>query len=254
MRFVHVTATALLAVVPAIAAEGIPEWPRVLDRVLKRAQAEAATGRAEPAAQTPSSEGKPPLHPAVNQFVRYFQGAGAGTWRASLRRLEPMRPMIEGIFDEEGVPRDLLWLGLVESGYRPSARSPKNAAGVWQFIPDTARRFGLSVGREDERLDTVKATRAAAKYLRFLYQTFGDWHLALAAYNAGEGRVEAAIARGGTRDFWTLSSVGHLPRETVAYVPAVLAARWLGSGETLATVAAPPSRAAVVQAPFSLSP
>ncbi|MBI3697627.1 MAG: lytic transglycosylase domain-containing protein [Acidobacteria bacterium] len=144
--------------------------------------------------------------------------------------------MIERIFAEEGVPLDVLWVGLVESGYNPLARSPKNAAGIWQLIPETAARYGLSVNGRDDRSDPAQATRAAARHLRFLHQTFGDWLLALAAYNAGEQRVAAAIERAGARDFWQLARLGLLPRETQDYVPAVLAARLLG--EQLASAGA----------------
>lgn len=140
--------------------------------------------------------------------------------------------MIEQIFQQEGVPRELLWVGLVESGYVPDARSPKNAVGMWQFIPETAETFGLRVRGNDERTDPVKSTRAAARYLSFLYARFGDWPLALAAYNAGEQRVHNAIAKARTADFWQLAASGLLPRETRAYVPAVLAAQHLGGGAT----------------------
>jgi membrane-bound lytic murein transglycosylase D len=99
---------------------------------------------------------------------------------------------------------------------------------VWLFIPETAVRFGLSLGRSDERLDPVKSARAAARYLKFLYGLFADWKLALAAYNAGEQRVLDAIRRSGSRDFWRLSTMRLLPEETREYVPAVLAAQQLG--------------------------
>ncbi len=246
---------------PAQAVEGIPEWSRVLDGVLKRAEVDAV--RAQQALESPAERPVTPvpLHPTVTEFIRYYRTNGAKTWLNAVRRLDQIRPMVEQVFKDEGVPEELLWLGLVESGYRPAAHSPKNALGVWQFIPETARRFGLVVdGRQDERSNTEKATRAAARYLRLLYDTFGDWRLALAAYNAGEGRVQSAIDRSGTRDFWTLAEEGYLPKETRAYVPAVLAAQMLGAGNVATeslqvTDARRPARTAqVLEAPFSLSP
>jgi hypothetical protein len=237
---------ALLAA-PLRAVEGIPEWSRVLDGVLRRAEAEQVRAHVE---QSPPAAD--PLHPAVLGFIRYYETAGAAAWSQSIRRLQEIRPTVEQVFREEGVPEELLWLGRVESGYRPSARSPKNAAGVWQFIPETAGRFGLVVSRrQDERFETSKATRAAARYLRFLYQTFGDWNLSLAAYNAGEARVQSAIDRTGSRDFWTLAAL--LPRETQAYVPAVLAAQIVGTAKTAAAAPAQTAHQSV-QAPFSLTP
>ena len=140
--------------------------------------------------------------------------------------------MVEGVFAVEGLPPDLLWLGLIESGYDHTARSPKNAVGIWQFIPETGRAFGLRVGEIDERTDALKSTRAAARYLKFLYARFGDWPLAFAAYNAGEGRVQSAIDRAQTRDFWRLVELQLLPRETQDYGPAVLAAEFLGEGHS----------------------
>ncbi len=244
------------AALPVRAAEGIPGWQQVLDTMLKQAEAEAAHGGRQRAleAEQPARA----VHPAVGQFIRYFRTGGAAAWSGSIRRLNRIRPMIEKVFTEEGVPEELIWLGLVESGYRPTARSPRNAAGVWQFIPETARRFGLAVdGRRDERADTGKATRAAARYLRFLYSVFGDWNLVLAAYNAGENRVQSAIERGGTRDFWILAERGYLPRETRAYVPAVLAAQVLGAGlepPRTAHTRAAATTGQVLEASFSLSP
>jgi hypothetical protein len=129
----------------------------------------------------------------------------------------------ENIFADEGVPLGLLAVAGVESNFNPSALSPKGARGVWQFMPRTARRYGLRVDAvRDDRLDTKKSTRAAARYLRDLYAQFKDWPLAVAAYNAGEELVQRAIDRNGRTDFWTLSDKKQLPSETRAYVPAVL--------------------------------
>jgi membrane-bound lytic murein transglycosylase D len=130
--------------------------------------------------------------------------------------------MIEPILHEERVPTELAAIVLVESGGQPNALSPKGARGVWQFMPDTARRYGLVVSRDrDERLDIQRSTRAAARYLRDLHEQFGDWQLAFAAYNAGGDRVQRAIERNRTSDFAQLSSGQSLPLETRRYVPAV---------------------------------
>lgn len=126
-------------------------------------------------------------------------------------------------FEAEGVPTELLSVGWVESRFSPQALSPKGALGVWQLMPATARRYGLEVGpSRDERVDVARSTRVAARYLADLNRQFDDWLLALAAYNAGPQRVEAAIARAGSRNFWQLRP--WLPTETREYVPAVLAA------------------------------
>jgi hypothetical protein len=127
------------------------------------------------------------------------------------------------IFREFGVPVALLKVAQVESNWKPFALSRKGAFGLWQLMPATARRYGLRVDvASDDRADTDKATRAAARYLRDLHEQFGDWALALAAYNAGEDAVARAVERGASRDFWSLSQRKLLPAETRAYVPAVL--------------------------------
>lgn len=140
--------------------------------------------------------------------------------RVATRRVQQLRPTIEPILRQEGVPSELSAIVLVESGGQITALSPKGARGVWQFMPDTARRYGLAVTAErDERIELVKSTHAAARYLRDLHQQFGDWQLAFAAYNAGEHAVERAAARTGQRNFSTIQRA--LPQETRSYVPAV---------------------------------
>jgi soluble lytic murein transglycosylase-like protein len=145
--------------------------------------------------------------------------------RLVLARYLAHRESLARILVEEQLPVEALSVALVESGFNPRALSPKGARGIWQLMPATARRYGLTVeAANDHRTDPEHATRAAARYLRDLYTMFGDWELALAAYNAGEGRVARAISRAGVRDFDELARRGLLPLETRNYVPAVLAA------------------------------
>jgi hypothetical protein len=141
------------------------------------------------------------------------------------RRRQYFDRMIKEVFTDEGVPHDLINVALVESCFRVKAQSPAGARGMWQFMQGTARQYGLTVGsREDQRKDPVLATIAATRLLRDLYQQFGDWKLALAAYNAGPGRVRSAMSAGGTSDFWSISRQKLLPRETREYVAKVYAA------------------------------
>jgi hypothetical protein len=140
-------------------------------------------------------------------------------------RLDLLRPVVEPILRSHGVPVDMVAVILVESGGRADALSLKGARGLWQLMPDTARRYGLRVNDvQDDRVDLFRATDAAARYLHDLYAQFGDWKLALAAYNAGEANVASAILRAHTQDFDQLASRWMLPLETRNYVPRVLAA------------------------------
>lgn len=128
------------------------------------------------------------------------------------------------VFEGQGVPAELLSVAAVESGFNPQAHSPAGARGMWQFMKSTARIYGLKVGlTKDERLDPDLSSVAAAKHLRDLFNSFNDWHLALAAYNAGSGAVNRVVSAKGERDFWGLSRQGALPRETRNFVPRVIA-------------------------------
>lgn len=160
-----------------------------------------------------------------------------------LRRIDPLRPIVQSILAREGVPNQLAAVIRVESAGNPMALSPKGARGIWQLMPDTARRYGLRVdGQLDERLDIEKATTGAARYLRDLYVQFGSWPLALAAYNTGEVNLQRAIDRARSRDFSTLSVFGYLPLETRNYVPAVFTA--MGSQFPSAAISTPNARPA----------
>lgn len=162
----------------------------------------------------------------VRQFINYFtRGRGRATMAAGLQRSVRFREMAQRIFKQEGVPTDLVWLAQVESGWNPYAYSWAAAKGMWQFIPSTGARFGLAQNYwVDERSDPEKSTLSAARYLKWLSNRYkGDWQLALAAYNTGEGNVDSAIARSGSRDFWRLHQGGYIAKETRNYVPAILA-------------------------------
>ncbi|MFH1006526.1 MAG: LysM peptidoglycan-binding domain-containing protein [Candidatus Latescibacterota bacterium] len=157
----------------------------------------------------------------VRQGIQYFRTTGRKVFRIWLERSGRYFPMIRKIFEEEGVPLDLCHLAMVESGLNPLARSWAEARGLWQFIGSTGRMYTLGqTWWLDERLDPVKSTRAAARYLKDLHREFGDWRLAVAAYNCGPGRVRQAIRLGKTEDVWQL----RLPKETDSYVPSFMAA------------------------------
>jgi membrane-bound lytic murein transglycosylase D len=162
------------------------------------------------------------LHPMVVGYINFYQGRGRGTMETGLRRSGQYAAMARKIFREEGVPEDIVWLGQVESSWRPNARSWAAASGLWQFIPGTGSRFGLrQTAYVDERNSFEKATRASAQYLKWLHNRFGNWELAMAAYNTGEGNIDRAIARAGTRDFWSIYP--YIAQETRNYVPNILA-------------------------------
>jgi membrane-bound lytic murein transglycosylase D len=168
-----------------------------------------------------------PLNAKVLQYVQMFSGKLKGYLEDGLSRGARYLPMIQDVFRAEGLPLDLAYVPLIESAFKTSAVSRAKARGMWQFMSGTALENGLAQDWYiDERADPEKATVAAARYLKTLHKMMnGDWHLALASYNGGPGRVQRAIKRSGRKDFWTLTATTrYLPRETRDYVPLILAA------------------------------
>ena len=164
------------------------------------------------------------VNDAVLGYINYFSGRGKNTIIAGLRRAGRYRPLIQRILDEEGVPPELIHLAQAESGFLPRALSRKAAAGMWQFMRWRGNEYALNQTRyTDDRLDPEKATRAAARHLRDLYQRFGDWYLAIAAYDCGPGVIDRAVERSGYADFFELRNRRLLPLETTNYVPIILA-------------------------------
>jgi membrane-bound lytic murein transglycosylase D len=157
-------------------------------------------------------------------YIDFFSNRGRGTVAAATQRSGRYRQMIQRVLDEEGVPQELIHLAQAESGFMPRAMSRAAAGGMWQFISLRGQEYGLAKNRFiDERMDPERATRAAARHLHDLYNEFGDWYLAIAAYNCGPMVVEGAVERTGFADFWELRNRGVLPAETTNYVPIILA-------------------------------
>jgi membrane-bound lytic murein transglycosylase D len=164
------------------------------------------------------------VNDTVLGYINFFSNHGRGTLNFATQRSGRYRPMIQRILEEEGVPQELIHLAQAESGFMPRARSSMAAVGMWQFVAFRGAEYGLNRTQwVDDRMDPEKATRAAAHHLHDLYNEFGDWYLAIAAYNCGPNVVEDAVARTGYADFWELRSRGVLPAETTNYVPIILA-------------------------------
>jgi soluble lytic murein transglycosylase-like protein/Kef-type K+ transport system membrane component KefB len=231
----HEQAKEALAKAEQAMAETGTARPDLLVEELKRrlAEEQAAFNPKTPVAPLPITAGFR-LAPKVPRLV--------------VARYQSYRDTFARILAEENVPTELLAVAFVESGFNPQALSPKGARGIWQFMPGTAERYGLSVRpTDDHRTHPEHSTRAAARYLRDLYRQFGDWKLALAAYNWGEGNIQRVIDRTGIRDFDEMARRGLLPLETRNYVPSVLAVWTQLNGVTAGTkTAGAPEKAEVV--------
>ncbi len=170
----------------------------------------------------------------VAAWVQYFSQKDRERFQRFFDRGEPYREVIQNILEENHVPTDLYYLGMIESGFNAHAKSSAKAVGVWQFMKATGKLYGLrSDAYIDQRRDPIRATEAAAKMLRDLYRDFHSWYLAMAAYNAGPGRIRSAIRKAKTNDFWELVEKKKLPKETMEYVPKFLAARYIGENPDL---------------------
>lgn len=205
--------------------EQAPE-PAPIDSVAQMTFPVDAATRAEIENQIRDTSSDLPLvlNDPVIQYIHYFTTTGRGFLLETFKRAGRYRPMIERIFREEGVPQDLIYVAQAESGFEPKALSRAGARGMWQFMPAGASGYGLHRNEwVDDRQDPEKSTRAAARNLKDLYHEFGDWYLALAAYNSGDGTISRAVARTGYADFWELYRMGVLPRETRNYIPIIVA-------------------------------
>ena len=184
-----------------------------------------------------------PVTPAPGIRKTAARARTAEVWRKRIqqrplpKQAGRLIPILKEVFREEGVPEALVWLAEVESTLDPQARNPVGAAGLFQFMPPTAQRFGLRTASPDDRLDPEKSARAAARYLRFLHGQFGSWPLALAGYNAGEGRVGRCLKKSGIRSLEAIAD--DLPVETQLYVPKVAAVIELREGQVLEKLSPP---------------
>ncbi len=192
---------------------GIPGWDPTLEEELKKWEQQL---KFDVPIQT---------NRQVRAYLVYFSTERKEIIRRYLARSKRYLPLIKEIFQENGLPEDLAYLAMVESGFNPHAYSRAHACGMWQFIKGTGLRYGLAIDSYvDARRDPEKSTRAAAKYLLDLYKQFGSWYLAAASYNCGEGRVQRELDQSNHKNFWELSAHQCLPTETKNYVPQMIAA------------------------------
>lgn len=217
-----------LMIVLATAQPALPQSSSTVDEEFAELT-HSLSGKAERLLTDSSAQRNPDSNRTANEVTTATSIATTG--KGASRRWRDLRVQIEPILKVQGLPVEMLAVVKVESGGQVDALSRAGARGLWQLMPNTARRYGLVVSNAgDERLDPERSTWAATAYLRDLHAMFGDWRLALAAYNAGEDAISRAILRSGSRDFEVLTSKRLIPEETRKYVPAILAAmRQIGS-------------------------
>ncbi len=169
------------------------------------------------------------LDKSVQDWIRYFTNEGRERFEEYIKRGSKYKDFMQQILQDNELPQELFYIGLIESGYANTARSLAKAVGIWQFVPGTGKKYNLQIDQYvDERRDPIRSTEAAVKYLKHLYTAFQSWELAMAAYNCGEYRVLSAIMNGNSRNFWELVERKLLPKETRNYVPKFIAATIIG--------------------------
>ncbi len=199
-----------------------------------------------------------PLNARVREYLTFFQeGRGRAIYAHWLANMGAWRDLMTPIFEAEGLPLELLYVCMIESGFNPDAVSRSSAVGQWQFVRSTGRAYDLRHDAwVDERRDPVKATRAAARHLGDLHERFGSWPLAIAAYNAGAGSIDRGIVHGNTNDYWRLAAAGVIPKGAIKYVPKAMAAMLIGQAPARYgfgdVVPEPPISFATVEVPGGL--
>lgn len=170
----------------------------------------------------------------VRTWINFFQTNGKRDFKVWLERSYKYIPKIEPVLEAKGLPKDLVYLAMIESGFSPKAVSSAEAVGYWQFIKPTASRYGLKIDWWlDERRDIIKSTIAAASYLNDLYKMFNSWYLAAAAYNTGEGRIKSLVRKYKTSNYWVISKQKDFPQETEQYIPKLIAAMLIAKAPKL---------------------
>ncbi len=208
-----------------------PEYRKALEDAYAQIVAREHAPVAAPRVDVEAAVSIPiPEHKTIRGALAYFTTDLKPSIQESLLRSAKYKKLIDGALDEAKLPKGLAYLPVIESAYVPTLTSRAGAHGIWQFMPDTAREYGLRVDWwVDERADPERSTRAAVAYLRDLYRQFNDWPLTLAAYNAGPGRIRRALETNGATTFWELCDAGALPKETRGYVPTFFATLMIAS-------------------------